>query len=266
MRVSEPIITLLTDFGERDGYVAAMKGAILTIAPHACMIDISHSIKRHNIRSAAYVLASSCTAFPRGTIHVAVVDPGVGTARRAIGIRTGGHWLIGPDNGLLSWAADQLGQPVTHEITNRSWMQRSVSATFHGRDIFAPSATHLAAGGSAAQLGPKRSAFLRLDRRVTRSNDCLIGTVVHIDHFGNVVTTLREDEIEHAFGRAWRQRVQCRIGRYRIQAGRTYADVPAGSLLGLIGSAGHLEIAANATSAAASIGVRYGATVTVALA
>ncbi len=262
-RVPQPIITLLTDFGERDGYVAAMKGAILTVAPHARIIDISHGIDRHNIRSAAYVLASSCTAFPRGSIHIAVVDPGVGTARRAIGIQTGGHWLIGPDNGILSWAADRLGKPVAHEMTNRSWMQRSVSATFHGRDVFAPAAAHLAAGGSATQLGPKCSAFLRLDRGVTHSSRRLVGTVVHIDHFGNVVTTLLEDDVERAFGRGWRQRVQCRIGRYRMRVGQTYADVPAGSLLGLIGSAGHLEIAANATSAAASIGARYGTTVTV---
>lgn len=244
------IITLLTDFGDRDGYVAAMKGVMLGIAPHARIVDISHRVSPFAIRSAAYLLAGTCTAFPSGTIHVAVVDPGVGTSRRALGIAAGGQLLIGPDNGVLSWAAARLGAPVAYAITNRAWMRPHLSRTFHGRDLFAPVAAHLAAGRSLAQVGRRVARFRRLEAEVIDDGHRLIGMVAHVDRFGNVITTLREVDLERRFGRRWLERVHCRIGRRVLRVAGTYAEAPTGTLVALIGSASHLEIAVNGGNAA----------------
>ncbi len=244
--MKKAVITLLSDFGTVDGFVGAMKGVILGLAPGTNIVDLSHDIPAQNIRAGAWALREAATHFPRGTIHVAVVDPGVGTARRPIALRADGHWYIGPDNGLLSLAAAEATSGVLLE--NPEYRRSTVSNTFHGRDIFAPAAGHLAAGVDPGQLGPSLAEWERLETpEPTVAPGRVVGQVIHVDQFGNLITNIRSRDL--AGGDDWRVSWNGKeIGVVR----RTFGDVARGGWVAYSGSSGLLEIGVRDGRAAAS--------------
>ena len=262
-RHSPPLITLLTDFGLKDHFVGVMKGVIAAIAPRARVIDITHEIERYQLCQARFVLAQSWTYFPKGTIHVAVVDPGVGTARRPILVETANHLFIGPDNGIFSDLLDLPGTKVRH-IANTKLFLPNVSATFHGRDIFAPVAAHLAAGVAASRVGPLVTDAIKLppQRAMQTSERTWTGQVVSVDRFGNLITNLSLAELPDLT----RRRFVLQLGSAQLSAlAPDYASGPAGQTIAIAGSSGDLEIAINQDSAALRLGLGCGAPVEIAL-
>lgn len=278
------VIALLTDFGEADGYVAALKGIILGICPDVRFIDVSHQIRPRAIDQGAYVLGTVYPYLPAGTIYLGVVDPGVGTARRALAVAVPRAILVGPDNGLFSdvLAAhdgetgeslpeappegpvpDGLG-PVPAGCTaitleNRAFWRDEVSTTFHGRDIFAPVAAHLAAGVPLSDLGPRLDRVVRLAGiRPARSGQRWIGRVRHIDRFGNAISSIPATVL--AAGRRCRIRV---AGQTIEGLHRTYGEGVPGRPMVLTGSSGQLEVAIPGGSAAEQLGIELGAAVVV---
>jgi S-adenosylmethionine hydrolase len=265
-----PLITLTTDFGTADSYVGAMKGVILGIAPDARLVDLSHEVAPQNVRQAAFVLFTSYPFFPTYAVHLVVVDPGVGSARRAIAMRTSAGTFVGPDNGVFSYVMAREPLEALVELADPRYRLSYVSHTFHGRDIFAPAAAHLAVGVPSADLGPPISDPVTFPLpRLEVAAGGIIGQVLHVDHFGNVVTSIGQlqwddDELclEPAFGDA---RLRTRIDAARAVVAvagqevagiyRAYADVAPGEMLALVGSSGYLEIAAREGSAALTLGV-----------
>lgn len=253
-----PLISLTTDFG--DLYPAAMKAVILGINPAVQIIDITHSIRQAGIREGAFALYSLVQYFPQGSIHIGVVDPGVGTSRRALAIKAGRagkeQFLVGPDNGLLIPAARLLGEMEVYEITNPELMLKSgLSATFHGRDIFAPAGAHLSKGTSIEAVGPRISDFVNLDfENFGIDGPFLVGEVIFADSFGNVITNLPEDLVLKfsTFG----SRVE--VNGRRVLFVQTYGFVGQEEPLTLIGSHGFLEIAVNKGNAARQFGLKSG--------
>ncbi len=255
--MASPIITLLTDFGLQDGYVASMKGVILTICPQAAIIDITHEIPPQNIRSAAFVLHTVLSSFPRGTIHVVVVDPGVGTERKGIAIQSPGCTLVGPDNGVFSWALRNGSALEARSLENAQFQRASVSATFHGRDIFAPAAAHLASGVAFELLGPPCSPLVAEWSAPSLEAETLRGEVIHIDRFGNAITNITAEDLQRFAGEAVALCVHARdlsVG----PLSRTYGDRQPGSVLALIGSSDHLELAVNRGHCARSLDLKPG--------
>lgn len=267
-----PIITLTTDFGLSDPYVASLKGVILSINPEATIVDIAHSVRPQRIDQGAFILASAYPYFPPGTIHVAVVDPGVGSERQAIALSTPAGTFVGPDNGILSAAlpeearepACQGPAPVplpagaaAHLLADDRFHRRPVSATFHGRDIFAPVAAHLSLGLPMDELGPQIPEIVTLPpfRATPQPDGSLAGRVIHIDHFGNLVTDVRAEQLAKA-------PLLIEIGRRRIQGlSPTYGQRR--GLRAVIGSMGFLEIALTGGSAAAGLKADIGLSVVV---
>lgn len=268
------LITLTTDFGLQDHYVGVMKGVIAGIAPQARVIDLCHAVPPQDIARGAYVLAASCRYFPPGTIHVAVVDPGVGSERRALAVEAGGWRWVAPDNGLLGWvfeALAELGLAVGAPegpawrlgggaravvLEAREYQLPERSQTFHGRDVFAPVAAHLAKGVPLQRLGPPTATLLRLPRRLPeRTPTGWRGEVLHLDRFGNLVTNLRA---AHCLGGACRVRV---AGREIAGLSPSYAAMA--ELGAIIGSDGYLEIAVPGGNAAALLGAGPGTPVEV---
>jgi len=243
------IITLTTDFGLAGPYVGAMKGVILSINPSAKLIDISHSIAPQNIRQAAMILAGATLWFPAGTIHVAVVDPGVGTERRIVYAEIGDQRYVCPDNGLLSKLAAKVPPTRIATVANAEHWRPTVSATFHGRDIMAPVAAMLSLGLDPKLLGPPQPELVPLDwPRPKISERQIIGEVIWIDDFGNLITNITADMLAPFAGRS---DITIEIRNQTIHGlSRAYADHRARSLLALIGSTGHLEIASAGSSAA----------------
>jgi len=244
------MITLTTDFGLKDPYVAEMKAVILGICPNAVIVDITHEIAKFNIRMGAYVLASAVPYFPKGSIHVTVVDPGVGTRRCPIVIQTKQSFFIGPDNGLLVLAAEKQGIMRIHELTNPRFMLPKVSNTFHGRDIFAPAAAHLMNGVKPEEFGPEiRKAVQPEFAKVTRRNGVLVGEVLHVDGFGNIITNINEKEVaqSHVKGAI---NVELAGYKLKLKLGKAYGEAEPQEPLALIGSHGFLEIALNQGNAA----------------
>jgi S-adenosylmethionine hydrolase len=244
------IITLTTDFGLRDPYVAEMKAVISRICPNAMIIDITHGIEKFNIRMGAYVLASASSYFPKGTIHIAVVDPGVGTKRRPLLIQTKDNFYIGPDNGVMTLAAKSQGIKHIYEIANRRLMLPKVSNTFHGRDIFAPAAAHLTNGTSPAEFGPKVSKIVTPDfARIIKKKNVLVGEVLHIDNFGNIITNFSGKELETM---GIKKTVNIKLGNAKLQLTlcKAYAEVKTQEPLAIIGSHNFLEISINQGNAA----------------
>src|SRR5712691_8692094 len=183
------VVTLLSDFGSRDGYVAQMKGTIIENCPDATVVDISHEIERYNIPMGSFILETTAPYFPKGTIHVAVVDPGVGSARKAIVIECETALFVGPDNGLMARASEGLGLKSIREIREKEFQRKPVSSTFHGRDIFAYVAGMLASGRRPDEVGPRVSKLEKLPLSPPRlSGKTLICHVLHVDAFGNVIT------------------------------------------------------------------------------
>src|SRR4030043_1300706 len=186
-----PIITLLTDFGLKDPYVASMKGVILSINPQCTLVDITHQVSPHDIREGAFILAQTYSTFPKGTIHLAVVDPGVGSARKPILIVTKNYFFVGPDNGLFAFAVKRETLKQVVVLTNQKFFLSEISSTFHGRDIFAPVATYLSLGVKPESFGPSIKSWHEIsfpDPAMKQGN--LIGEIVHIDTFGNLVCNI----------------------------------------------------------------------------
>lgn len=238
-----PIITLTTDFGSRDGYVGAMKGVIARHAPKATVVDIAHDVPRGDIAHAAWVLATSCREFPHGTIHVCVVDPGVGGTRHEVVIPGDGQWYVGPDNGVFAYVvAEEWG---ALSIQDPAFRAKIVSRTFHGRDVFAVAAAMIACGETASKCGPtvKLKGALPWGLR-TRG----IGRVVHIDHFGNLITDLPLAEAGKTVSLAGRT----------VALRGTYEDVKPGEVVAYVGSAKTIEIAVRDGRADELFGVARG--------
>jgi S-adenosyl-L-methionine hydrolase (adenosine-forming) len=255
------IITLTTDFGLSDGFVGVMKGVILSIAPEAIIVDITHDIAPQDIRQGAFLFAASARYFPANAIHVVVVDPGVGSARRPIAIQVGENFFVAPDNGVLSLALGDAKIRAVHLNRPEFWLPR-VSRTFHGRDIFAPIAAHLARGVPLESLGDAIDDYVRLDLpRATRdANGAITGTIIHIDRFGNLITNIGEELFEGLD----RAPLRVCIGEKMIQGIRqTYADGAKGEAIALISSSWQLEIAVREGNAAAMLGVQIGERVVV---
>ena len=256
------LITLLTDFGTRDAFVGIMKGVMLSIDPALRLVDLTHDVPAQAVEVGALVLRSAVPYFPDRAVHLAVVDPGVGTARAAIAVRTERALLVGPDNGLLAPAVAALGGArAVHAIENPALMRQPVSQTFHGRDVFAPAAAHLASGGELAMLGPARDGMApaRLPDVATTA-DGVVGAVVHVDHFGNLLTNIERGALV-----AFRQlSLSVRVAEMvTVPLRATYGDVAPGQLVALWSSWDTIEIAVRDGSAAAHLGVGRGATVTV---
>jgi S-adenosylmethionine hydrolase len=242
-------ITLLTDFGLLDTYVAQVKGAILSVAPETTIIDLTHAVPPQDVKAGAYLLWSAVIAFPPRTVHVAVVDPGVGSSRRAVALETGrGDVLVGPDNGLLWPACERLGSMLRAvELTDRRYWRPGASSTFHGRDIFGPAAAHIASGVSLERLG--RPADELMQYSWPWPGD-LAGEVIHVDGYGNLITNMPADRLPAAF--------EVTINGHVATSATHYAAVRPGTLLAVRGSAGLLEISVRDGSAAARLGAARG--------
>ncbi len=250
------LITLTTDFGLADSYVGVMKGVILGIDPTATIVDISHDIAPQDVREAAYVVYTAYPYFPPDTVHVVVVDPGVGSQRRAIALRTAQACFVAPDNGVLSYVLAREGMKEAVSLTHSRYHRPIVSHTFHGRDIFAPVAAHLARGVSLTELGEPLTEIVTfsLPQPQVLPNRDVIGHVLHVDRFGNLILDVREGDFILGGG------IVLEVAGRRIQGlGRTFTDVPAGELVAYIGSSGHLEIALREGNAAQLLGMEIGA-------
>lgn len=251
------ILTLTTDYGWQDHYVGALKGAILAIAPDVNLIDVTHALSPGDIPSAGFVLWQALKHYPPGSVHLAVVDPGVGGARRGLLGRYGGHTIVAPDNGLISWVHCELPCEPSYAIENATFFRSDVSATFHGRDIFGPVAAHVARGVPLNAFGPplRDPVLLPLARRAVRdSTDVIRGRVIYVDRFGNLVTNVHRDQLAVARGH-FANVCMVRIGTVDVGPLRTtFSDVPAGAPVAYLGSAEFLEIAVNQGSAAARFG------------
>ena len=254
--MSRPLITLLSDFGLQDGYVASMKGVILGICPDAELVDISHLMAPQNIRSAAFILCSSYEYFPPGTIHLVVVDPGVGTERGAMAIRTGSCFFVGPDNGSFSLVLKNEPRWEARKLENGQFRRNPLSSTFHGRDLFAPAAAHIAQGVPFDDFGPLCDPlFAEWGEPVVGKGE-VKGEVIHIDRFGNAITNVMRKTLE----------TQGPVEKWLIDAGEmtinsietTYGSVGAGKVLALTGSSGFIEIAVNQGNAAFELGLAQG--------
>jgi S-adenosyl-L-methionine hydrolase (adenosine-forming) len=251
------VITLLTDFGLEDGYVAAMKGVIAGIAPEARVVDVTHLVPPQDVAFARFRLLTVAPFFPPGTIHLAVVDPGVGTARRAVAIRCrSGSCLVGPDNGLLSGALEADPPLALVQLTEpRFWRTATPSPAFHGRDVFAPVAAHLARGVTLEALGPAvpPDGLLTLDfRPPTPVAGGVEGAVQATDRFGNLVSNVPAGLLPE--GASWRASIRGRT----LPGHRTYADVPPGEPLALVGSHGFVEVAVHRGDARSVLGASLG--------
>ena len=245
-----PLITLLTDFGLSDTYVGQMKGAILGIAPSVHLVDLTHAVPPQDVLAGAFLLWTAVEPFGRDAVHLAVVDPGVGSSRRALAMRCArGDIFVGPDNGLLMPAVERLGGvSCAVELSDSRYWRPALSSTFHGRDIFGPVAAHLANGIELEALGPRTEHFVPLE---LPQRDGLAGEIVHVDTYGNLVTNIPGDVLPPHY--------IVHIRGCAVRPAANYAAVAPGDLLALVGSAGLLEISARDTSAARVLEARRGA-------
>jgi S-adenosylmethionine hydrolase len=254
------MITLTSDFGLKDPYVAELKGAILTINKSANIIDVTHEVEKFNVRMGAFMLASAAPYFPKGTIHLAVVDPGVGTERRGILVQTKQCFFIGPDNGILMLAVQN--QAITHayKLTNPKFMLPKVSSTFHGRDVFAPAAAYLDMGVKPSEFGPEINDLVIPDFTIVKQrNGVFIGEVLYVDSFGNIITNIHQKKI----AQARYVKIKLQKNSLNVNLGKTYANATPQEVIALIGSHGFLEIALNQANAAEKYHVKSGDSVEV---
>jgi S-adenosylmethionine hydrolase len=255
-------ITFTSDYGLEDPFVGVCHGVMARVAPGVRVIDVTHAVGAQDVRHGAWVLAQAVPYLPRA-VHLAVVDPGVGTGRGMVAVEAGGQVLVGPDNGLLVWAAEALGGVErVHELQNPAYRLEPVSRTFHGRDVFAPAAAHLAAGVDPSELGPELDPFglVRLERPAVRAGAGRAGgSVVAVDHFGNLALDLGRRDLEAA-GVAVGDPVEVLAGgrAHRLVVGETFASVPAGELVLHEDSFGSLAVAVNQGRAADRLGVGAG--------
>lgn len=255
------VITLLTDFGTSDYFVGAMKGVILSINPHATIVDITHEIPPRDIETAAFNLLSCYRDFPAGAIHVAIVDPGVGSDRRAIIVECADRFFVGPDNGLFSWICEREGNWSATHVSNQKFFRKPTSNTFHGRDVFAPVAAALSSGHSRHELGPALTDIVQLPslQAATINENTVQGRIIHIDRFGNCVTNFTGPTLEsHGPAASWRIVLNdCEIDSFR----RFFADSSYDEVFAIVGSAGFLEICVRDGSAAKLLNVERGQSV-----
>jgi len=255
-----PIITLLSDFGLRDAYVSEMKAVIFSISPDTQILDISHEIEKFNIRMGAFILASATPYFPKGTVHVAVVDPGVGTERRPIIVETKRGFYVGPNNGLLLLSARKDGVSHVYHIKNREYVRPKISTTFHGRDIFAPAAAYLAMGCSPSQFGPEIQDYVipQFAKPYMKKGE-LVGEVVYVDDFGNIVTNISSKDLEE-LETSGGDLLHVRMGRkiFDMRFCSAYGEVPARTPLVIIGSHDFLEISINQGNASKTLNLEIG--------
>jgi len=237
-----PLITLLSDFGAGDAYVASMKGVILSLNPEAVLVDLSHEVPPQDIRAGAFILTEAAAYFPPGTIHLAVVDPGVGSGRRGLAARCREHYWVGPDNGLFHLIFSQASDLAAVSLENPEYFRPRVSATFHGRDIFAPVAAHLSLGVDLNLFGPRITDPVSLNfPEPGFSREAIKGEIIYVDRFGNLVTNVRAGDLTAWLGG---QTLSLRAGHLHLQGlARTYTDALPGEFLALTGSHGFLEIA-----------------------
>jgi len=267
MNADPSIITITTDFGTQDGYVPAMKGTMLSIAPSARLVDVSHEIHPQDVMEAAFVLQTAQPYFPEGTIHLVVVDPGVGTERRAVALRHEGHWYVGPDNGVFPLVLEGETPEAVVELDEPSaWRSDAPSTTFHGRDIFAPAAAHLAAGRPLDAVGSPIDQLESLHwARPTTDYSTVQGWVVHVDHFGNCITNIRRSTLADVLDRETTPAPEA-LPPLTAYAGTTileqvrstYGDVAEEEPLLLFGSSGLLEVSINGGNAAERLDIRKG--------
>ena len=254
------IVTLLTDFGTADYFVGAMKGAVLSVNPSAQVVDLTHEIPAHDVEAGAYALLASYETFPAGTVHVAVVDPGVGSERRPILAEGGGHYFVGPDNGLFGHVFERLELLRVFHLTNSDFFRPTVSSTFHGRDLFAPVAGHVSRGVMPEDLGVQVEDYVRLARAMPRSlpDGTLEGSVLHVDRFGNCVTNFLPGDVTDE---DFRRGAILLVGDEEVRRLKSYYaedDEAPGEPFAIQGSAGFLEVSVFRGSAADRLKVRRG--------
>ncbi len=255
-----PVITLLTDYGIKDSYVAEMKGAILRIAPGATLVDISHDVGNYDIEEGAFHIARSAPYFPEGTAHVGVVDPGVGSERKSIIIQAKGAWLVGPDNGLLAPAADRLGVKKVFEITKRDLLPEKISDVFDGRDTFGPAGALLSIGVHPEEMGVEIHEYIRLESyQPTVSENEAEATIIHVDGFGNLVTNVTY-EVLNGLGVEAGTTIMAIVRNEALELPyvRRFSAVPEGELLLLVAGGGYLELAVNQGNASDRLGISKG--------
>jgi len=251
------IVTLTTDFGLSDHYVGVMKGVILGISPTAQIVDISHDVAPFEIGEGAYLIAQSWRYFPKKTVHVVVVDPGVGTSRRPILVEVGGHYFLGPDNGVLSMVYLQETCKVRH-VTGEKYFLHPVSRTFHGRDVFAPVAGHLAAGVTPARMGKVVQDYLKpdFDKPHRAGKRTWIARILKIDRFGNIITNIHLKD----FGDLAKSNFTLSLGPIEVNVlARNYSETAPGELFLILGSSGYYEVSMSQGSAAKSVKCQTGA-------
>ena len=255
-----PIITLLSDFGLKDPYVAEMKAVILSLCPDIRIVDISHEIEKFDIHMGALFLASAAPYFPRNTVHLAVIDPGVGTKRRPVIFQTNRSLYVGPDNGLLVLSAQTDGIKHVYQITNERYLLPKVSRTFHGRDVFAPVAARLACGIKPNSFGSEMKNYVKPSFvEPTVRGRKISGEVLHIDSFGNIITNISASllqEIHATEGAYLKVELGTRIATLKLC--KAYGEAPAGTPLSIIGSHNFLEISINVGNAGEKFGVKTG--------
>ena len=252
------IITLTTDFGTQDAYVGAMKGVMLRINPHASIVDISHDIAPQDVMEGAFVVRGSAFYFPAETIHVVVVDPGVGTPRRPVALRCRGQYFVGPDNGILPLLLDGAAPECCVALDDPAyWRGDEISRTFHGRDVFAPAAAHLSAGVALDRLGSDVEALTPMQWALPITDEEGVqGWVVHIDRFGNCITNVSREMVERKRGE---RPIKCFVGSAILEGTeRTYASVETGEPLMHYNSSEMLEVSVNSGNAAELLGIRKG--------
>jgi len=261
--MSEPVITLTTDFSE-DFFAGIMKGVIAAVNPRARVYDLTHALALGDIRAGAFALMVSCGFFPPGTIHVVVVDPGVGSARRILCARTKNHTFLAPDNGILSWILERDPALAVHSVEEKKFFLHAVSSTFHGRDIFAPVAAHLSLGVRVEDLGPAVApdAYTRIEfpKPVQADPHTLRGKILYIDRFGNGISNISADDLIGLDPAALRIDV---LANSIKGVSRSYVAALPGTAIALLGSTGFLEIACSVGSAAKRFGLKVGENVTV---
>jgi S-adenosylmethionine hydrolase len=253
--VKKPVITLLTDFGNRDTFAGTMKGVVLSICPEAQLVDLTHKISPQAVTTGAFLLKSAIGYFPRGTIHLVVVDPGVGSRRKAIAMKARGHYFVGPDNGLFPAALEEWGIEQAVELTEKKYQLPNPSSTFHGRDVFAPVAAHLAKGVPLSKLGMKLTRWVKGEiPKPRKTAKGTLGQVLWVDHFGNLITNLEKRHIP--------PRPVFKIGKKILWCvGNHYAEAKKGEVIALMGSSSYLEISVNGGRADHKLGISIGALV-----
>jgi hypothetical protein len=258
------LITMLTDFGLNDHYVAIMKGVVYNINPQARIVDISHEVRPQDVLQAAFLLKVSYSYFPKRTIHLVVVDPGVGTTRRPILVSTESYYFIAPDNGVLSFIYQQETISEVRELTASHYFLNPVSQTFHGRDIFSPMVAWLSRGVAASSLGDLVTDYKKFNIPVPTllKEDILVGRIIYVDRFGNLISNITQKDFTEHLGKSPGKRFVLRVAERNIgKLSQSYAEGGEGELVALFGSSNYLEFSLNKGNAARALSIQIGAEV-----